>query len=258
MTLLESGLLIGAAALGGALNAVAGGGSFFTFPALIFVGVPPVPANATSALALLPGSVASAAAYRRDLGGERPRVLLFGLASFAGGTLGALLLVGTPPSAFDAALPLLMLTATVLFAAGPKLTAAVRSRRTASGAQSSARPTWMGGVIQFVISIYGGYFGGGMGMMMLAAFSLLGMEDLHRMNGLKAVLAVVLNAVALGTFAAAGVIEWREGLVMTGGAIAGGYGGAMIAKRLDPRWVRTFVTLSGTVMTVVFFLRALA
>lgn len=250
----EAFLLFGAAVLGGALNSVAGGGSFFTFPALVIVaGIPAVPANATSALALWPGSIASATAYRKELSLERARLVSFGVASLLGGVAGALILVLTPPVYFEYAVPFLLLLATALFAAGPRITAAVRARRQAHPEERPRRG--VGVVLQFVISIYGGYFGGGMGMMMLAAFSLLGMQDIHRMNGLKAFLAVAINVVALVTFIVAGVIVWREGLLMMIGASVGGYGGAWLARRIDPKKVRVFVVLSGGALTAVFFYR---
>ncbi|MBX5482959.1 MAG: sulfite exporter TauE/SafE family protein [Myxococcaceae bacterium] len=253
MTFAEGALLVGAAALGGALNAVAGGGSFFTFPALVLAGVPAIPANATSTLALWPGSLASAAAYRRELAGERRRILPFGLASLAGGVAGAWILVRTPPRAFDVVVPFLMLIATVLFAFGPRITRRLWER---SGRTSGPGSPLTGALVQLAIAIYGGYFGGGMGMMMLAAYSLLGMDDIHRMNGLKTLLAVAINGVALATFVVAGVIHWHEGLVMTAGAMAGGYGAAAIARRLDPKRVRAFVTVVGVVITAIFFVRA--
>lgn len=250
MTAGEAMLLTAAAVVGGALNAIAGGGSFFTFPALVFVGIPAIPANATSSLALWPGAVASVAAYRRELRGSRLRLAWFGTTSLIGGALGAVILVFTPAAAFDRALPFLLLLATVLFALGPKVT-----RKLRSGLEPAEAPLAVAVPVQFAISVYGGYFGGGMGMMMLAAFSLLGMRDIHRMNGLKTVLAVAINAAALVPFIWAGIIVWTEGLLMIAGAIAGGYGGAALARRLDPRWVRGVITLTGGALTVAFFVR---
>ena len=248
----EGVLLVAAAALGGALNAVAGGGSFFTFPALILAGTPSIPANATSTLALWPGSVASAVAYRNELSADRGRLWWFFGVSLLGGTAGALLLIFTPPSAFDQLIPLLLLVATVLFATGPRLTAALREKRGKDTALSFGAVL----LIQFLIAIYGGYFGGGMGMMMLAAYSLLGMTDVHRMNGLKAVLAVAINLAALVTFVASGVIVWTQGVLMTAGAILGGYGGAALARRIAQKHVRAFIVVAGFALTAAFFVRA--
>ncbi len=253
MELSEFALLLGAAVIGGALNSVAGGGSFFTFPALVFVGVPAVPANATSAVALWPGSVASAVAYRRALAGTRSLLVWLGGASLAGGVAGAVLLVMTPSAVFERLVPFLLLLATVLFAAGPKLTARLRAGK--SPAQELSLRS--GTAAQFVISTYGGYFGGGMGMMMLAGYSLMGMTDLHRMNGIKAFTSVLINGSALATFVSAGIIDWPKGLLMTAGAIIGGYGGAVVARRIRQEVLRTFVIVSGFALTAVFFVRAL-
>jgi uncharacterized membrane protein YfcA len=243
-------LLVGAAAIGGALNAVAGGGAFFTFPALVFAGVETRPANATSALALWPGSLASAAAYRRELSGNRRLTLWFAGASLLGGIAGAVLLVRTPERAFRALLPFLLLIATAMFAAGPRLTAFLR---TVGGGHPL--PLAAAVPMQAIIATYGGYFGGGMGIMMLAAFSLFGMDNIHQMNGLKSILAVAINGVALATFVASGIIEWVPGLVMTAGAVGGGYAGAAVAQQLDPRWVRAFIVAAGTLLTIWFFVR---
>lgn len=245
-----SALLIGAAVVGGALNAVAGGGSFFTFPALVFAGMPAVPANATSTLALWPGSLASAAAYRRELGGDRRQTTWFTIASLVGGVGGAFLLVKTPERAFQIILPFLLLLATLLFAFGPRLTAGLRAWSGGHGL-----PFWGAVAVQVVISVYGGYFGGGMGIMMLATFSLFGMDDIHRMNGLKSILAVAINGVALATFVAAGIIVWAPGLLMILGAVVGGYGGAAVARKLNPKWVRVFIITVGSFLTVWFFVR---
>src|SRR5215211_1926346 len=221
MDVATGALLIAAAMMGGAINSVAGGGSFFTFPALVFTGMQAVPANATSALALWPGSLAAAAAYRRELGGNRRQTLWFAAASLLGGTAGAVLLVFTPERAFQSLVPFLLLLATALFAAGPRLTAHLRAR---SGGQSF--PLKGAVAVQAIIATYGGYFGGGMGFMMLAVFALFGMEDIHRMNGLRSILAALINGVALATFVASGIVDWVPGLVMAVGAIAGGYAGA--------------------------------
>jgi uncharacterized membrane protein YfcA len=247
----KAALLVATAIIGGALNSVAGGGSFFTFPALIFAGVPAIPANATSSVALWPGSLASAFAYRRDLQGSRRMFLWLGGASLVGGAIGALLLVWTPSSVFDVLVPFLLLLATVLFALGPRITA--RFRASADQREFSIPGATAG---QFLISIYGGYFGGGMGMMMLATYSLLGMEDIHRMNGLKTFTAVLINAAAIVIFVVTGVVRWPFGLIMVAGAVAGGYGGASLARKLKPNWVRIFVICVGLALSAVFFARA--
>ena len=248
-------LLFAAAVLGGSLNAVAGGGSFLTFPALVFVGIPPVAANATSTVALWPGGWASVAAYRRELVGHR-RLFLVILAavSVAGGLLGALLLLHTPQMTFVRLTPYLLLGATLLFAFG-KQTAAL-TRRWSSISGTSWRRTMVGaGVAQFVIAIYGGYFGGGLGVLMLAALGLLGLDNLHQMNALKTLLAACINGVAVLVFILAGIVAWPQAIIMVVGAIIGGFGGATIARRIDPRWTRATVILVGLAMTTYFFVR---
>ncbi len=253
------------ALLGGALNSVAGGGSFFTLPALIYAGVAPVAANATSTLAMWPAAVASAVAYRREISTVRRWLVLLCGVSLAGGFLGGELLVRTSDSRFLALLPWLMLAAVATFTFGGHITDALRRRlmpqatgepRTDAAAATGARygPRWIL-VLQFVIAIYGGYFGGGMGMMMLAALSIAGMTDIHEMNGVKTVLAVAINGVALATFVLGGAIVWAPGLVMVAGGVTGGYLGASLARRGGPRLIRQLVILVGWLMTLYFFVR---
>jgi uncharacterized protein len=250
--MMQTALLIVSAVLGGAVNAVAGGGSFFTFPALAFVGLPLVVANATSTLAVWPGGIASAIAYRRDLRGEGRLLLGLSLVSAAGGVAGALLLVYTPPLWFERLVPVLLLVATLLFAFGGRLTASLRSK----GREDARAGLVRLAAAQLLISIYGGYFGGGMGMMMLAAYTLFGMDDIHRMNGIKAVMAVAINAAALVAFVAKGVVAWQPGLLMIVGAMVGGFGGASLARHVSPRWVRRLIIVIGFVLVLVFGARA--
>jgi hypothetical protein len=250
--LLRHLLLWLSALCGGALNAVAGGGSFFTFPVLILLGVPPIVANATSTVALWPGGVASAVAYRRELGRRRAGLIALSLASLAGGGLGAWLLLWSGDVTFARLVPWLLLTATVLFAASGPLVARLRA------ADRPALPPnrWiLGAIVQLAIAVYGGYFGGGMGILMLAAFALSGMPDVHEANARKSWLGALINGVAVVTFIAAGKVRWAEALIMVVGAIMGGYGGAALARRIDPAPVRRFVVGAGLVLTVVFFLR---
>lgn len=242
-------LLVLAALLGGALNAVAGGGSFFTFPALLVAGVPAVPANATSAVALWPASVASAAAFREDLKHGRRELWALGAVSLLGGLVGALLLLLTPERAFEGLVPWLLLVATLVFAAGPWATARLRAR--------DLRLPLVGmAVVQFVVATYGGYFGGGMGIMMLAAFAAMGMEDIHAMNGLKAILGVLINGVAIAAFIAAGIVAWPYALLMLAAGVVGGYAGARLSRRVPKNAVRGFVVVVGALLTAYFFARA--
>lgn len=250
MTVGEGVLLFGSAVAAGAINSVAGGGSFFTFPALIFTGLPSIAANATSTMAVWPGSVASMSAYRDDIRRERRHLPGLLAVSLLGGLLGAGVLLRTPQPVFDRVLPWLMLFATLVFAFGNKVVAWVTGHRPA-GVRVNA-VSWL---LQLAIATYGGYFGGGMGLLMLAMLNLAGLTDIHAMNGIKTLLAVVLNGVALAAFVWAGLVAWPQASVMIVGAVLGGYGGAVGAKQVDPRIIRGIVIASGLALTVWFFWR---
>jgi uncharacterized membrane protein YfcA len=238
----------------GALNSVAGGGSFFSFPALLFTGVPPIVANATNTIAVWPGSVASVTAYRKEFTAPPQLLMILASASLLGGLFGALLLLKTPESVFVGLIPYLLLLATLLFTFGGQLTAYLRSRR--GNQTTSPWLTWLGvGLIQLVIATYGGYFGGGIGILMLASLSLIGMTNIHTMNALKTLLAVLINGIAVVAFILAKVVLWPQAILMIVGAVLGGYFGAYYAQRIDPRWVRWFVSLVGFGMTIYFFVR---
>lgn len=254
MTLFESALLFLAAAGGGALNSVAGGGSFLTFPTLLFMGVPAVTANATSTVALWPGSVASASAYRHDLAASRRYLVAYGVVSLLGGWIGAWLLLRTPNDAFRAAVPWLLLFATLVFAFGANLVARLRRRGGATGERPEGGASLAAVLVQLVIAVYGGFFGGGIGIMMLAAFAVLGMSNIHAMNGMKNLLGACINGVAVITFVAAGAVAWPPALVMLGGSILGGYGGAAGARRLNPLHIRRFVIALGFGLSAYFFI----
>ena len=261
MTFIAGLILFITAMLGGALNSVAGGGSFLTFPSLVFAGVLPVQANATSTVALWPGSVASVSAYRNELGKlNRVVVLTLGITSLIGGVGGAILLLSTPQATFLGLVPYLMLLATLLFAFSPRITALLR-KSPAREIESKAVITWRAlaiiALIQLIIAVYGGYFGGGIGIMILASLGVMGMENIHEMNGLKTVLQSAINGVAVITFIIAGAVVWLPALVMVVGAIVGGFGGAFVAQRLDARLIRGFVILVGISMTIYFFLRSI-
>jgi len=239
-----------AGALGGALNSVAGGGSFIAFPALLFTGVPPIPANATNTIALWTGAAASGGAYRKRL--DVPRRVLVPLlaASLMGGVAGAFLLLRTPAHTFMRVLPWLTSGATLLFAFGKK----IAGGRKSVIEHGSAKAGLAGATLfQLCVGVYGGYFGGGMGIVMLAMLAALGMTDIHAMNALKSVMGSVINGVAVVTFVLAGAIYWRPGIVMIMGGIAGGYLGAHYAMKLPQAWIRGFVVLVGAGMTAYFF-----
>jgi uncharacterized membrane protein YfcA len=239
--------------LAGALNAVAGGGSFIAFPALLFTGVPPIPANATNTIALWTAAVASGGAYRSRLNVPRRVMVPLLVASLIGGLAGAVLLLKTPAQTFMRVLPWLTLGATLLFAFGRKLAGS----RGSVIEHSTSTAALMGATIfQLCVGVYGGYFGGGMGIVMLAMLAALGMTDIHGMNALKTVMGTVINGVAVITFIAARAIYWKHGVVMILGGIAGGYFGAHYALKLPQAWVRVFVVLVGTGMTIYFFTQA--
>jgi uncharacterized membrane protein YfcA len=254
MTFPQACLLFVVALLAGAINSVAGGGSFLTLPALIFAGVPPVTANATSTVALWPGTVASVGAYRKELATQRRELITLGTISIIGGLLGAIVLLKTPQGTFVRLLPFLLLVATLLFAFGGKIALWVRTQ-----SEKASLPPWLSllGVtlVQLIIAIYGGYFGGGIGILMLALLSLMGMSNIHAMNALKTLLATCINGVAVVTFIIASAVVWPQALVMIAGGFVGGYGGAAVARKLDPLLVRRFVIVVGVAMTIVFFVR---
>jgi uncharacterized protein len=245
--------LIVAGMLGGALNSVAGGGSFVAFPALLFTGVPPIPANATNTIALWAAAAASGGAYRNRLKVARRVLMPLLAASLVGGLAGAFLLLKTPAHTFMRVLPWLTLGATLLFAFGRKL-----AGNRASGIGHDASTLGLAGatIFQLVVAVYGGYFGGGMGIVMLAMLATLGMTDIHDMNALKSLMGFVINGVAVVAFIWAHAIFWKEGAVMTVGAVLGGYFGAHYAMRLSQASVRVFVILVGAGMTVYFFAKA--
>ncbi|HUK23211.1 MAG TPA: sulfite exporter TauE/SafE family protein [Terriglobales bacterium] len=244
--------LLAAGALGGAMNAVAGGGSFVGFPALMFAGVPPISANASNTVALWMGMTASSGAYRRRLSVPGRVLIPLLLAAIAGGAGGAVLLLHTPARTFLRVIPWLLLAATLLFIFGGKL---------ARGRSSVGHETTLGAIataacMELAVATYGGYFGGGMGIVILAMLSAMGMSEIHSMNALKSVLSAATNGVAVIAFVIARAVYWPEALVMLAGAAAGGYFGAHYALRLPQTWVRGFVILAGVAMTTYFFVKA--
>ena len=243
----DTTLLLVAAFVAGALNSVAGGGSILTLPALVFVGVPPVVANATGTVALLPGYIAGAWGFREDT--EPPpglSMLRLVVLSLVGGAAGAALLLVTSNDVFAVVIPWLLLAATLLFALGPKL-----REWTAGGAPSSAKAT----VGVLLVAAYGGYFNGGLGILLLALFGLLGQTKLNAMNGLKNWVSALLTAIAVVIYAAGGLVLWPQALLMMVAATAGGYAGARVARRIPAPWLRGGIVLTGLVMTAVFFYR---
>jgi uncharacterized membrane protein YfcA len=249
-----------AAFIGGAINAVAGGGSLIAFPALVVFGVDKIIANATNTAALWPGTIGSVWAYRHDAKPLFRLMLLLLLPSFAGGLAGALLLTRTPPELFGRIVPLLVLFATLIFAARDLFNRLVdRSieamRRADEGHVSLAARIW-GVLFQTFVATYGGYFGAGIGILMLASLSLMGLQDIHRMNALKTALAFIINGVALAFFAFSRIVHWPLAVLMGAGGLLGGYFGARLAKRVNQQYLHAFVVVMGLVASAYLFLRA--
>jgi uncharacterized protein len=246
-------LLFVAALVGGVLNAVAGGGSFIAFPALLFSGVPAVPANATNTVALWTGLTFSGGAFRHHLKVRRPVLIALSTVSVAGGTFGAILLLRTPGQTFLKILPWLMLFAVLLFIFGPKL---IRQSDARMVHDPSAKAIVAASFFQLLVAIYGGYFGGGMGFVILAMLAAFGMADIHEMNAFKIVLSSSTNGMAVLIFILKHAVYWPQAVVMICGAALGGYFGAHFSLRLPQLWVRWFVIAVGSGMTAYFFVRA--
>jgi uncharacterized membrane protein YfcA len=252
MDLLHGSSAFASAFAAGAINSVAGGGTLLTFPTLVWLGLNSVAANATSTVAIWPGSLGSMWGYRKELRSADPRLLALTAPSLIGGIAGALLLRFTPPSIFDALVPFLILFATVLFMVQETVQ---RMFKTGDTRHHSAK--WLAGAIlfQFFVALYGGYFGAGIGILMLAALSILGLTDIHQMNGLKNFFALCINGVAAIYFVFAHMVEWPYVLVMVAGAIAGGVGGAGLARRMGRTAVRRVVIAIGFAMALSLFLK---
>lgn len=237
-----------AAAVGGMVNSIAGGGTLLTFPALIALGVPPLVANATSTVALWPGALSSMYGYRAHLRGLLRWAMVFAIPSLLGGLCGALLLLHTPESRFEAIVPWLVLGATFLFGIQGTLTRRLRPQGSAARADDGTlRPRhgltalmW-----QFLVGVYGGYFGAGIGILMLAVLGFMGFSDIHRMNGLKNWGGLCINFVAALLFAFSGIVDWAVALAMGVGAIAGGYAAAHFAQRVPQLVVRRAIIVVG-------------
>jgi len=253
------GLLVFLAAfVAGMMNSVAGGGTLVTFPTLVWMGIDPIRANVTCTVALWPGSLGAMVGFRRELGDSRRWMLLLGAPSVVGGLIGARLLLLTPSPLFASIVPYLILFATILFAVGEPLMrrlgvtddpeSLIKKRMKRSWSISAM-------VFQFLVAIYGGYFGAGMGFLMLAALGLMGLTDIHQMNGLKSFLVVCINVVAAAYFIAFGPVQWTYALIMIVAAIAGGYGGAGLARRLGRKLVRRAVIVIGFGMALSLLFR---
>lgn len=257
----------------GGINALAGGGSLLSFPALLQAGILPIHANATNTVALLPGQFTSAAAYRSELRRHHSMLLRLSIAAFAGGLLGARLLMGTKQEQFMQLVPWLLLTATVLFAGGPLLqkylarTIAAKAKLDigdeattgpvqeavphASGLRPLARVLLPVGI--FLVCLYIGYFGAGAGLLIMGALSVAGIQSVNEINALKTVITSVSNSVASVTFILFGAVVWHYGLLMMLAASVGGYCTARIARKRKPTWIRGFIIATGCIVTAYFF-----
>jgi len=260
-------LVVLVSAVAGAVNSFAGGGTLLTFPALVGLGIPPIVANATSTVALWPAALGSMWGYRRELEGGRAWAVRFALPSLVGGLAGALLLLRTPASTFSALVPWLVLGATALFLAQRPMLRLARRWRERGGAASAADapaavpsagvvPTAAAAarltpppvtllLIQLGVAVYGGYFGAGIGILMLAVLGFMGLTNIHRMNGLKSWGGLCINAVAAVTFAVSGLVNWPVAACMAVGATLGGYAGAGLARRFSQESVRKAVAAVG-------------
>jgi uncharacterized membrane protein YfcA len=243
----------GAAVAAGLINSVAFGGTLITFPTLIWLGLNSITANATSTIAIWPGTVASSVAYRRELGGLEKRLFALVIPSLVGGLAGAWLLRFTPPEVFDRLVPYLILFATLLFLAQERVQRYLKT----AGAGSHESTRWLLGAaaFQFLVAVYGGYFGAGIGILMLAAFGVIGLTKVHQMLGLKVLLGGSINVVAVIYFIWYRMVYWPYAIVMIVGSLAGGYGGAGLGRRLGASAIRGIVIGLGFALALLFFIR---
>jgi uncharacterized membrane protein YfcA len=262
VTASEALAIFAAGIAAGTVNAIAGGGTLLSFPVLLWLGRDPIVANATNAISLFPGSLASAVGFRREIGGVRRLLALLLPPSVVGGILGAGLLLVTPSRVFSTLIPYLILMATALMALKHPLERVFR--RPAAAAAAGAGPAGVparrhGNAIlvvgQLLVGIYGGYFGAAMGIMMLAAYSLAGLGDIHQRNGLKTVSATVINGIAGVVFVISGTVAWKDAALLSAGAVIGGYAGAAVGRRMKPRLVEILVVLIGLGATALQFVR---
>ena len=242
-------IILIAAFAAGAINSIAGGGTLLSFPALVWMGRDPIMANATNAVALWPGSLSAMVGFRRELASAQRWLLLLTIPSLLGGAAGAVLLLRTSTKTFTILVPWLILGATLLLAAQELIT------RRLSLAMHGRKWVAFAFVFQFFVGVYGGYFGAGMGILMLAALGLIGLTDLHQMNGLKNLLAICINGIAAIYFAVSGAVLWSDAALMAVAAILGGYAGARAARKLGRKFVRGAVVVIGLTMTVALFFR---
>lgn len=256
MDLSHALLVAGGAFLAGGMNALAGGGTFFSFPALLAAGLPPVTANASNSVALWPASLSSAWAYRREAMRHGSWAMTLIVVSLLGGLAGGLLLLATSNAAFSRLIPWLLLVATALFAFSKDVSRLVAWSKARLGATTSQEKGGIGGTLfQFIVAVYGGFFGAGMGILTLAALSIQGIDDIQELNALKNLTSAVNYTVAALTFIIAGAISWPHTLIALCTATLGGYAGARLARRLPALWLRRLVIAVGASLTVIYFVK---
>jgi len=235
--------------IAGSINSVAGGGTLISFPSLVGLGEPEIVANATNTAALWPGSFSSAIGYRKDTSVDRGILVSLLIPSFIGGGLGAIILVTTPPNVFKIVVPFLVLFATLVLASRNALTRKIGERLTVTENRKTRAGRIWGFFFQLFVATYGGYFGAGMGILMLGSLSIMGMRDIHKMNALKTPLQAVINMTAFVFFAIKGLVAWPSAFILCVGAITGGYGGARLAKRVNPRILNTSIVALGFIVS---------
>lgn len=248
MDLFDGAILLIAAYLAGMVNAIAGGGTFLTFGALSLTGIPPIVANATSSITQFPGYITSTLAYWTEIRTFWREALLLSGVSMLGALAGAMILLALDNPSFRAMVPWLLIAATALFAAGPWL------KPKSNPSEKPMAGNVVGAIVQFLTAIYGGFFGAGMGVMMLATLGLTQSGDYHRLNALKNMLSIVIAAVAIVVFVLGGVVAWPQALVMIPAVAFGGYSGVWAAKRMPQNVVRGFVIAVGVLLALYYFM----
>ncbi len=247
---LDAALVVAAGLAAGAINTIVGSGSLITFPTLLFLGYAPLVANVSNTLGLVPGVLSGVVGYRRELAGQRPRAIPLLIAGGLGGLTGAVVLLVLPESAFNRIVPILILLACALMAVQPRLTAWIAERR----ARGDATPAHDGGPLLlagvYATGIYGGYFGAGQGIILIALLAILIADDLQRLNGLKNAIAVTINAVAAVLFIALAPVAWEAVLLIAIGSIVGGQIGATVGRRMSPIVLRTTVIAIGLIVAI--------
>jgi uncharacterized protein len=250
---LEGAGLAAAAFAAGAINAVAGGGSLISFPALVAAGYSSKVANVTNSVALWPGYVGGSLGYRQELGLQRRTVRLLAVPSIAGAVAGSAILLATPSDAFDRVVPFLILFACLLMATQDRIGGVVARRRAPGSEPDAANPGLL--LATFVLGIYGAYFGAGLGILTLAVLGILLPDDAQHSNALKGMLSLIMNAVAVIAFVAFGPVRWAPAALMAVAALAGGYLGVGVARKLGKRWLRLAVIVYGLAAAIVMFLK---